>query len=274
MKFIDTHAHPIIIKDSYKKKENIDIEYADLFESFKKKEIYKIICVSTNKNDFDENIKLSLMNEICFFSLGIHPCDVLDINLAKEEIYLLKEKIVYSKKNNLKLVAIGETGIDLYHCKDNLQIQKKIFEKQIEIAIENKLPLIIHSRNAFQETYDILKYYKIKNNISAVIHCFSDEYEIAKKWIDLNFFLGVGGIITYPKNNELRKGLFKIGFENIVLETDAPFLPVQEFRGKINTSEFIPNINSCLSSIYNVDKEFLAEKIYNSTLKIFPRLEK
>jgi TatD DNase family protein len=272
MKFIDTHSHPTIIKDFYKKKNNIDLDYSDLFDVFKKKDICKVICVSTNKSDFDQNIQLSYLSDICFFSLGIHPCDVINIEVSKEEIFCLKEKVLFSQKNNLKLVAIGETGIDLYHSSENLSLQKAIFEEQIKIAIEGNLPLIIHSRNAFNETYDILKYYKIKNNITAVIHCFSDDYETAKKWVDLDFFLGIGGIITYPKNNALREGLFKIGFENIVLETDAPFLPIQEFRGKINTSEFIPDINLYLSSIYKINEEILAEKIYNSTMKIVPRL--
>lgn len=266
--FIDTHVHINLIKDFYKKKLNIDFCEKFFLNSLIQNNIKKIICISTNYQDWIYNIQLSNTFENVFFTLGIHPCEIKNKHFLNNSEYNLAILIEDSLKNNSKICAIGECGIDLYHDKNYLKFQIEAFHEQIQLSLKYSLPLIIHTRNAFDETYNILKNY----NARAVIHCFVDNFEIAKKWVDLGFKLGIGGNITYPKNNELREAVLKIGLNNIVLETDAPFLSPQSKRSDINTSLNIPEIGKFIADIYNIDIEKFSSKIYENTVNLFNKL--
>ena len=264
---IDTHAHPLIIKEFFANKNKISHSMNDFQNMWQKDGIKKIICVSTCLFDYDEYYKISQSSDFYYFSAGIHPCDSF-AETIKLQIEELSKKIKNTLQENNNLVAIGETGIDLFHDKKNLTSQIYSFEKQIEISIEHQLPLIIHTRNAFDETYTILN--KYKNTLKrGIVHCFGDDFIKAKKWIDLGFYLGIGGSVTYPKNSFLREAIIKIGLENIVLETDSPFLPTQKYRGSINTPSSINEINTFIANLYNVTPKFSSEVIYKNIQIIF-----
>lgn len=207
---IDTHCHLSI--DDYP---NLD----DLINEMKEKNIKAIVngCdVKTN----EETLILS-KNENIYAANGYHP----------ENIDALPSNYLEILKNNIpNIVALGEIGFDYYWRKDNKEEQIKIFKEQLSIAEEYNLPVIIHTRESIMETYNIIKDYKVKG----VIHAFSGSYEMAKKFIDLGYKLGIGGVITF-KNCNLKDVVSKIDISDIVLETDSPYLSPVPVRGKKNS---------------------------------------
>ena len=158
-----------------------------------------------------------------FCMIGLHPCYV-DKNFELE-IEFVKEQI---KSNNYK--AIGEIGIDLFHEKKYLKQQIIAFEEQIKLALEYDLPIVIHSRESFDEIFEVLKKYK-SDKLRGIFHCFTGNEDQARKIIDLNFFLGIGGVVTF-KNGKISEFLSSIPLDRIVLETDSPYLAPVPYRGK------------------------------------------
>ena len=265
MKIIDTHAHPSMIIELKKNKENITLTHDNIIQESINSFVEKIICISTNINDSKENILLSSIYKEYYCAIGIHPCDVSKNSPTEDCNYI--ESLLKIKKKNSKIVGIGETGIDCYHDTTNLDNQIISFEKHIEISKIYNLPLIIHSRAATKITYDIIKTSNLK--IPFVIHCFQDEKEWAKKWIDLGGVLGASGMITYPKNIYLKEAFLSVGIDHILLETDAPFLPPQKFRGTINTPSLIYHTGIELSSIIGITKETVFKKTYDNAISLF-----
>ena len=172
--------------------------------------------------------------------------------------------IVQKYLSERKFCAIGEIGIDLYWDKSTLDIQTKAFEQQIDWAIENDLPIIIHSRDSFDETFEVLEQ-KRHPKLRGIFHCFSGNLEQAKKAINLNFHLGIGGVVTF-KNGKIDQFLKEIPIERIVLETDSPYLAPVPHRGKRNESSYIPLIIGKLVDIYKFDFQYI-DDITNTKCK-------
>lgn len=268
MKIIDTHIHPQLIIELEKNNNNKFFDNSYIINNAQKKFINKMFCISTNMNDLYYIRKIAYEFFPYYFSVGIHPCDINNLNLEKEinDINLILADI---KINNEKIIGIGEVGIDLYR-EENIFFKNKqieFFIAQIELSILYNLPLIIHTRNANYETYDILKQYKGK--IKGVIHAFGYDSEWAFRFIDLGFALGIGGIVTYPRNNYLREAIMRCGVSHIVLETDSPFLPIQSMRGKINYPEYCYNIGLYLSDYLKFDKDYFFNEVYQNTMRVF-----
>jgi len=191
---------------------------------------------------------------------GLHPAYVSNDN--DKEIDLVVENL-----KNYDCVAVGEIGIDLYWEKKFLDQQKFVFEKQIELALNYNLPIVIHCREAFDHVYQILLKFSNKN-LQGVFHCFSGTEEQARKIIDLNFKLGIGGVVTF-KNGGLDKFLNKFDLKNIVLETDAPYLAPVPFRGKRNDSSYLIYIVDKLSEIYGFENHEIASVTTNNAKELF-----
>ena len=181
-----------------------------------------------------------------FLMAGLHPVYVN--NEYEKELKIVKENL---KINNY--VAIGEIGLDKHWDVSFLDNQKIAFQKQIELALELDLPIVIHCREAFDEIYEILLKYNC-DKLRGILHCFTGKLRDANKLIDLNFKIGIGGVVTF-KNGGLDKFLNKIDIKNIVLETDAPYLSPVPFRGKRNESSYIMYVIDKLSEIYNLKSE-------------------
>ena len=253
MKIIDTHTH------LYLKQFDNDMDL--VFSKARNVGVYKFIFPSIHSKYNDLMINCyKKFNDQCFLMAGLHPAYVTDSN--DSEITL-----VYENLNSYNCVAVGEIGIDLYWEKKFFQQQTIIFEKQINIALDYNLPIVIHCREAFDEIYNILIKYKSKN-LRGVFHCFSGNYEQALKVIDLNFKLGIGGVVTF-KNGGIDKFLNKISLDNIVLETDSPYLAPTPNRGKRNESSFIIYVLDKLSRIYQFDNDFIAQKTTKNAIDIF-----
>jgi len=180
-----------------------------------------------------------------FSMMGLHPCYV------KPESWENELEIVKKYLDERSFPAIGEIGIDLYWDKSTLDIQVKAFEQQIDWAIEKDLPIVIHTRESFDETFEVLERKK-HPKLRGVFHCFSGNLEQAKHAIDLNFILGIGGVVTF-KNGKIDQFLNEIPLDKIVLETDSPYLAPVPFRGKRNESSYLDLVAGKLVDIYNKD---------------------
>lgn len=243
--FIDTHCH--VLSEYYN-----DIE--SVLKTASNKGVSSIISNAYDLNSCKEVLELAKKFSHYYCALGIHPESVSE---ADDEYLDFIEKNI----SNSKVVAIGEIGLDYFYTKDNKEAQINLFKNQLKIAEKNHLPVIVHSRDAIQDTYDILKNY----NVKGIIHSFSGSYEMAEKFIKLGYLLGINGIVTF-KNCNLKEVIQKVGLDNIVLETDSPYLTPEPYRGKQNNPTHIIDIANYLAKYF--DKSLIEiEKITNNNFK-------
>jgi TatD DNase family protein len=200
--------------------------------------------------------------ENCFPMMGLHPCDVNEDNIEGELLHV-KQELAKGK-----YIAVGEIGLDLYWDKTKLEIQKKAFIYQIELAKKYKLPIAIHVRDSFSEAIEIIE--KLNDeNLSGVFHCFTGIVEDAQRVINLgDFYLGIGGVLTF-KNSGLDKTIATINLQHLILETDAPYLTPAPFRGKRNESKYIVNIAEKLAEAHQISLEKVAEITTENAKNLF-----
>ena len=203
------------------------------------------------ENQFPDNI---------FLMMGLHPCYV-------KENYLDELQVVENELARRKFYAIGEIGIDLYWDKSTLEIQKKAFKHQIQLAKKYKLPINIHCREAFDEIFEVLESEK-SDDLFGIFHCFSGTHEQALQAISLNMKLGIGGVVTF-KNGKIDQFLNQIDIKNIVLETDSPYLAPNTYRGKRNESSYLINVVAKLSEIYGLSNNEIARITTENSKSIF-----
>ncbi|MDC0034134.1 TatD family hydrolase [Flavobacteriaceae bacterium] len=192
--------------------------------------------------------------------IGLHPCYV-DDNF-QSEINFVKKQI---DEHNYK--AIGEIGIDLFHEKKYFTKQVIAFEQQIKLAIEYDLPIVIHSRDSFDEIFKVLEKFK-SEKLRGIFHCFTGNLDQANKIIDLNFHLGIGGVVTF-KNGKISEFLNAVPIDKIVLETDSPYLAPAPYRGKRNESFYIELVAKKIAEVYDVDLDYVSEVTDKNALDIF-----
>jgi TatD DNase family protein len=255
MQFIDTHCH-LYLPDF-----NNDIEA--VFMRAKTAGIEKFFLPSIDSSFINA---LLIMEATypgkCFAMAGLHPCSVNEIFLQElDQFYeLLKKK---------SFAAIGEIGLDFYWSTNFEKQQYEAFETQMEWALQKKLPIVIHTRNAMQQTIDFVKPFADKG-LRGIFHCFGGSYENAGQIIDMNFYLGIGGVLTYKKSG-LDEVIKKINMEHLVLETDAPYLTPVPYRGKRNESSYIKIIAEKLAEIKNISVEEVASITTANAEKIFSK---
>lgn len=196
----------------------------------------------------------------CFAMAGLHPCDV-------KENYQEQLTTIYNSIANRKIYAIGEIGIDLYWDKSTLTIQQDAFRKQIAWAKDLGLPIVIHCREAFDEVFEVLESEK-DEQLRGIFHCFTGDLAQAKRAIDLNFYLGIGGVVTYKKAG-LDVVLAEVPLANIVLETDSPYLAPVPYRGKSNESSYLVHIAQKVAEIYGLSLEEVADVTTENSRKVF-----
>ena len=253
MNIIDTHTH------LYLKQFNEDIDL--VIKRSKEIGVNKFIFPAIDSSRFDSmhSLKGKYPDNIYLMS-GLHPTNV-------KENYKNELDFVVDSLKTHDYVAIGEIGIDLYWDKSFLNEQQEAFTFQIRLAIKHDLPIVIHCREAFDEIFEILD----KENcdkLRGVFHCFTGTLEQAKRAIDLDFVLGIGGVVTF-KNGGIDKFLNQIDLKHIVLETDAPYLAPVPFRGKRNESSYIIYVIDKLSEIYGLSKEEIADITTKNAEKVF-----
>ena len=254
VKFTDTHTHLYA--------EEFDPDLTKLLEIANAAGVERFFMPNIDSGSIEGMINLGkTYPEKCFPMMGLHPCSVKEN--WKKEMAIVEEWL--SKR---KFAAVGEMGIDLYWDKTFIEEQKTVFRVQVELANQYKLPIVIHTRDSFDVVYNLLKEIK-KEEPCGIFHCFTGNAEQAKMVIDMGFYLGIGGVVTF-KNSGLDKALADIDLKNIVLETDAPYLAPAPFRGKrnepvylIKVAEKIAEIKKCSLEDVSLITSQNAGKIFN-----------
>ena len=246
--FIDTHCH--LEKEYYN---DISKVINDSFNN----NVKKLIVSGCEKEKIDEVVELIGKYDNIYATVGYHPDQasiILDSDIDK-----LKELL-----KNKKIVGVGEIGLDYHYGKDNKDKQIELFRKQLKLASDAKIPVVIHTRDATKDTIDILKEY----NVSGVIHCFGGSLEVANIYINMGYKLGIGGVVTF-KNSKLKEVLKNISINDIVLETDSPYLAPVPYRGKQNSPEYIPIIAEFIADIYGISIEEVGNITSNTASSIY-----
>lgn len=204
------------------------------------------------KQQYPQNVHLMM---------GLHPCYV------KPETFEQELAFVAQELNKGNYAAVGEIGVDLYWDKSTLKIQQQSFKTQIQWAKKLNLPINIHCRDAFDAVFEVLEEEK-SDELFGIFHCFTGDFKQAQRAINLNMKLGIGGVATF-KNGKIDQYLSQVPLNNIVLETDAPYLAPAPHRGKRNESSYVALVASKLATIYNVSVEEIAEQTTKNALNIF-----
>lgn len=234
----------------------------ELLTSLPQKGIEYVINVGSTVDTCHKTVDLIAKYPNIYGALGIHPSEIRDVK--SEDLQWLEEEA----KNNSKIVAIGEIGLDYYWDKDNKKEQWAMFSEQIEIAKRLELPIIVHSRDAAKDTYDCM----VANNAKecgGVIHCFSYPIEEAKKYLDMGFYIGIGGVVTFKNAVKLKEVAEYVPLDRILLETDCPYLAPVPYRGKRNSSLYLPEIAKEIAAIKGVDYEELLEVTFDNACKMY-----
>lgn len=250
--FGDTHCH--IFKSYY---DNID----EVLNNASNNNVKYYINNGSDREYNKEVLELVKQYDNMYGALGIHPEAVDDYSL--DDIEFIKNNL-----SNEKIVAIGEIGLDYYYTKENKDEQIKLLEMQLSLAEEYNLPVIIHSRNATEDTINTLK----KFNCRGTIHSFSGSLETAKIYIKMGYLLGVNGVITF-KNCNIKDVIKEVGLDNIVLETDSPYLTPVPYRGMQNNPSHILDIAKFVSELYNVSLEELSYRTNENIKRMYERVK-
>lgn len=262
---IDTHCHiNMIVKKEFDRpltQQEIEQSTAIVTQA-QQADVSYIINVGTNIIESKNCIAIAQRNKNVYASIGIHPNDYTAT--WKQDLKQLKQLLSQPKH---KIVAIGECGLDFHYPDYNKQEQQDVFKAQIEVALEHKLPLIVHTRQAPEETLRVLE--EFKGQAKGTIHCFSEDLPFAQQVIEWGYVIGIGGTITYPKNDTLRQVVATVPLSSIVLETDAPFLPPQFMRGKQNHPKYIANIAQYLAELRNESLEAIAQQTTTNAQVLF-----
>jgi len=223
--------------------------------------IEKLLTISTSFESFSRVKELVNKDEMIYGTIGIHPHE------SSTNIITAKE-IIDNLNDNQKIIGIGETGLDFYYNNSEKDKQISSFKEHIKASIKTNIPLIVHSRNAENETFEILNEYK-NENIKILMHCFTGSKKFSEKLLSLNSYFSASGIITFKNSVDLQETFKSIPTENILIETDSPFLAPVPNRGKKNEPSFIDYTAAKLAEIKNISKKELIELTTNNFNKLF-----
>jgi len=250
--YFDTHVH--LNSERYE-----DVEL--IVQNAIKNGVKKMVVVGYDLQTSLKAVEIASVYDFVYAAVGIHPSEVKNAKISDFEAV---ERLL----DNNKVVAIGEIGLDYHWDKDNKEEQKDFFIRQIKLAHKYNLPIIIHSREAAQDTFFVLKENK-KYYEKGIMHCFSYSLEMARKFIDLNFYIAFGGTLTFLNSKENKEVVRNIDIEKILIETDAPYLTPHPFRGKINEPKYIGLVAEEIAKLKNMNKENVAIVTYNNACDLF-----
>ena len=250
---IDSHCH----LDHEPLLSNIN----DIINRSKKVGITKLLTICTTLQSFETIKKLVLVDKIIFGTFGIHPHETEDNTVDSIDII---KKI----KNEKKIIGVGETGLDFFYNHSNRVSQIESFEKHVQAAINLNIPIIIHSRNAEDETFQILDNYK-NSNLKILMHCFTGSQKFADKLLDLNAYFSASGIITFKNSLELQETFKNIPIDKLLIETDSPYLAPVPNRGKKNEPSFIKFTAEKLAHLKDISYDDLISKTTSNFDDIF-----
>ena len=256
---IDSHCHLI------HKKNTLSID--KLLSNAKRNNVYKLLNISTNEEDFEKCIELSNAHKDIFTSIGIHPHESNQMN---KKIY----NNILKLSSHSKVIGIGETGLDYFYNNSKKNLQKDSFLQHIKISQITNLPLIIHMRDAEEDMLEIIEHEYKKTPFTGVIHCFNGSSMFAERLLKIGFFFSISGIITFKKSKRLRETVSKIPINQLMIETDSPYLTPEPLRGKINEPAYIVHTLEFMARLFNVNKEDMGLKTSKNFFKLFNKAER
>lgn len=252
MELFDTHSH-------YNDKafeSDLDVILKEVLDA----KVTKLVCIGYNLESSKKAIEIANKYDFIYATCGISPNDIGENSESElEEIYNLA-------KSNKKVVAIGEIGLDYYWNKDNKEIQKNIFIKQIELANKLNLPITIHSRDAHLDTIDILT--QNKCNYQGIFHCCPLNVELIRKGVELGYYISFSGVITF-KNAKPELAINEVPLDRLLIETDCPYMAPEPYRGKRNYSSYVIEVARKLAKEKNIELEKIAQITYNNALNVY-----
>lgn len=249
----DSHAH----YDS----EQFNEDRQQVIEGLAEYGVAKVINAASDKDSLEKTLKLTEEYDFFYGALGIHPTETEGITM--QDMDFIRKQAALPK-----VVAIGEIGLDYYWDNVAKEEQKKWFDIQLELCRETGLPVIIHSREACKDTLDMLK---PRKDITGVIHCYSYTKETARDYLNMGYYFGIGGVVTYKNAAKLKVAVEYIPMDRILLETDCPYLAPVPMRGKRNSSALIPYIIEEIARIKNLDRETVEAATWDNTINLFLR---
>lgn len=249
----DTHAH----YDD----EAFDDDRRDLLTHMREKGIEYIVNAGSDIESIRKTLELTEQYPFVYGAAGVHPSETAE--LTSKDMEWIRE--IAGRE---KIVAIGEIGLDYYWPEPDREVQKKWFKEQLKLAEETGLPVIIHSRDAAADTLEILKEWDV-HKTKGVIHCFSYTWEIAREYLNMDYYFGIGGVLTFKNARRLKEAVMHIPMEKILLETDCPYLAPEPYRGKRNQSEYIFYVAEQLAEIKKISSEEVLEITRNNAKKFY-----
>jgi TatD DNase family protein len=255
---IDSHCH---------------LEYEPISSDLKKvvdraieNNVKYLLSISTTDDSYDKILKIVKNYKNIFGTYGIHPHE------TKNYLNLRADQIIEKTKLSNKIIGIGETGLDFYYDHSDRTIQKKLFIEHIKAAQNLDLPLIVHTRDAEIETYEILKSENKNNHMKILIHCFTGTKTFAHKLIDIGCYISASGVVTFKKSKELAETFFSLPNDRILVETDSPYLSPEPLRGKPNEPSHIVHTVNFLANLKNIDTKIFADVTTSNFFKLFGKL--
>lgn len=253
----DTHAH----YDD----EAFDEDREQLLADLPRQGIGRVVNIGASIASCKRTLELMDKYDYIYGALGVHPCDTE--NLTEADMDWLKEKCGHEK-----CLAVGEIGLDYYWDEPDREIQKKWFVRQLQLAREVQLPVIIHSRDAAKETIDIMTAERA-GEIGGVVHCYSYTKESARTFLDMGFYFGIGGVITFKNAKKLKEAVEYIPMDRIVLETDCPYLSPEPNRGKRNSSLNLAYVAEAIAGLKGISQEEVRRITWENGCRMYRRMD-
>lgn len=249
----DTHAHLNAVQ--------FEEDLEEVIERATSEDVSHIVVVGFDHETIKRAMELIEQYDMIYAAIGWHPVDAID--MTEEDLNWIREL-----SQHPKVVAIGEMGLDYYWDKSPKEIQKDVFRKQIQLAKEVNLPIIIHNRDA---TEDVVKILQEENasEVGGIMHCFTGSLEVAKQCMEMNFYISFGGPVTFKNAKKPKEVVKEIPMDRLLIETDCPYLTPHPYRGKRNEPSYVRYVAEQISELRGVSYEEIAEKTSDNAMKVF-----
>lgn len=241
--------------------EVFDEDREALLMSLRERGIGTVLNIGASLSGSEATVKLTEQYPFIYGAVGVHPSEIEELN--EENFAHLRDLYAHEK-----VVAVGETGLDYHYPEPGAVLQKEWFERQLLLARETGLPVIIHSREAAKDTLDIMRALRA-GEIGGVVHCFSYGKEMAREYLNMDFYFGIGGVITFPNAKKLKEAVEYIPMEKILVETDSPYLAPQPHRGERNTSLNLPYVVEAIAQLKGISCEEVERVTEENARKLF-----
>jgi len=255
---IDSHCHLDLIEQK-------GLSLEEIIKNAAQNNVKILQTISTRITELEKILSYTKLYDFIYASVGIHPCNVI------EQPKISTEKIIKICKENPKIIGIGETGLDYFHDKSAIDLQKISFLEHIKASQQTDLPTIIHNRECDLDMMEILESEQKNKNFPALLHCFSSSKALAKKALDLGIFISISGIVTFKNTAELQEIVKFLPLEFLLVETDSPYLAPMPHRGKINQPAFTKHVVDFIAELKGLSSEKIAEQTTENFFRIFKK---